>query len=64
MLLKHGNLVCAYADFAKFIYEILDICSQQKNKTKKQKYIYVSENHNIMIVFSRLRYVVHLLLLV
>ena len=36
MLLKHGNLVCAYADFAKFIYEILDICSQQKNKTKKQ----------------------------
>ena len=35
MLLKRGNLICAHADFTKFIYKILDICSQQK------KYIYV-----------------------
>ena len=39
MLLKLGNLICAHADFAKFIYKILDICSQQKNKkqTKNKK---------------------------
>ena len=28
MSLKLGNLICAYADFAKFIYKILGICSQ------------------------------------
>ena len=28
MLLKLGNLICAHADFEKFIYKILDICSQ------------------------------------
>ena len=37
MLLKLGNLICAYADFAKFIYKILDICSQQKKKKKKKE---------------------------
>ena len=37
MLLKLGNLICAYADFAKFTYKILDICSQQKKKKKKRK---------------------------
>ena len=31
MLLKLGNLICAHADFAKFIYKTLDICSQQNN---------------------------------
>ena len=55
MLLKHGNLVCAYADFAKFIYEILDICSQQKNKTKKTK-IHIclgkSEYHDCFFPFA------------
>ena len=28
MSLKPGNLICAHADFAKFIYKTLDICSQ------------------------------------
>ena len=28
MSLKLGNLICADADFAKFIYKTLDICSQ------------------------------------
>ena len=28
ILLKLGNLICAYADFEKFIYKTLDICSQ------------------------------------
>ena len=28
MLLKLGNLICVHADFAKFIYKALDICSQ------------------------------------
>ena len=27
-LLKLGNLFCVHVDFAKFIYKILDICSQ------------------------------------
>ena len=31
MLLKLGNLICAHVDFVKFIYQTLDICSQQKN---------------------------------
>ena len=31
-LLKLGNLICAHADFVKFIYKLLDICSQQKKK--------------------------------
>ena len=30
MLLKLRNLICAHRDFAKFIYKILNICSQQK----------------------------------
>ena len=38
MLLKLGNLICAHADFAKFIYKISDICSQPR------KYIYVYKN--------------------
>ena len=29
MLLKLGELICAHADFAKFIYKTLDICSQR-----------------------------------
>ena len=29
MPLKLGNLICAHADFAKFIYKTLDICSQR-----------------------------------
>ena len=29
MLLRLGNLICAYVDFAKFIYKTLDICSQR-----------------------------------
>ena len=40
MLLKLGNLICIYAGFAKFIYKISDICSQQKKKrTEKEKKI-------------------------
>ena len=27
--LKLGNLICAHADFAKFIYKTLDTCSQR-----------------------------------
>ena len=38
MLLKLGNLICPHAGFAKFIYKILDICSQYK------KWIYVYKN--------------------
>ena len=41
MLLNLRNLICDHADFAKFIYKILDICSQQK---KKKKYVYVYKN--------------------
>ena len=29
MSLKLGNLICAHADFPKFIYKTLDICSQR-----------------------------------
>ena len=29
MSLKLGNLICAHADVAKFIYKTLDICSQR-----------------------------------
>ena len=29
MLLKLGNLICVHADFAKFSYKTLDICSQR-----------------------------------
>ena len=39
MLLKRGNLICAHADFAKFVYKILDICSRQKKQKNKQTYI-------------------------
>ena len=44
MLLNLRNLICDHADFAKFIYKILDICSPQKKKKIHiciQKYIYV-----------------------
>ena len=41
---RDRNLICAHADFAKFLYKILDICSQQKLKTttttKKKIYVY------------------------
>ena len=33
-LLKLGNLIFAHADFVKFIYKLLDFCSQQKKKKK------------------------------
>ena len=29
MSLKLGNLICAHANFVKFIYKTLDICSQR-----------------------------------
>ena len=35
MLLELGNLICAHADLAKFIYKTLDICSQQNNNNRK-----------------------------
>ena len=51
MLLKLGNLICAHADNAKFIYKPRNICSQPKKKYIKtiiviihicvQKYIYM-----------------------
>ena len=67
MLLKLENLICAHADFAKFIYKTLDSCSQQMNNdniyvyTKMHIYLGKSEYHNR---FYRLPYVVHLLFLV
>ena len=61
ILLKLGNLVCAYAALAKFIYIILDICSKQKKTKKKHTCLGKSEYHNR---FSRLPYNVHLLFLV
>ena len=30
-ILKPAKFICAHVDFAKFIYKILVICSQQKN---------------------------------
>ena len=45
MLLKLGNLIRAHAVFAKFIYKILDISSQQKKKQQQQhKNISVHKN--------------------
>ena len=32
LLLKLQNLIFAHAEFAKFIYKLLDICSQSKRK--------------------------------
>ena len=70
MLLKLGNLICAYTDFAKFIYKILDIGNQQNNNNNNNNtYMYTkihiclgkSEYHNC---FSRLPYVVYSLFLV
>ena len=29
MSLKLGNLICAHADFAKFMHKLLHICSQR-----------------------------------
>ena len=40
MLLKLGNLICAHADNAKFIYKPRNICSQPKKK------IYKNNNKN------------------
>ena len=42
MLLKLGNLICAHADFAKFIYKTLDICSQENNNNNNNN----NNNHN------------------
>ena len=40
-----GNLICAHAGLAKFIYKILDIFSlQKKTKKKKKKNINVYKN--------------------
>ena len=43
---RDRNMICAHADFAKFLYKILDICSQQKLKTTTTttKNIYVYKN--------------------
>ena len=46
MSLKPGNLICAHSDFAKFIYKILGICSQQKKKRKEKK-IHMSQKIRI-----------------
>ena len=45
-VIKTWKLICAHANFAKFIYKIFDICSQQQ---KKGTYVY--KNQNIIIVF-------------
>ena len=56
MLLKLGNLICAHADNAKFIYKSRNICSQQKKNIITiiviihiciQKYIYMSSKIGI-----------------
>ena len=52
MSLKLGNLICAHADFAKFIYKILDICSLQKKKKEKHICIQKSEYHNRFFPFA------------
>ena len=54
MLLKLANLVCAHADFAKFIYKTLDISSQQNNNNNSNGYMHtkiynVWENQNIIV---------------
>ena len=46
MLLKLGNLICAYADFAKFIYKTFDICSQQKKKKENNNNDNDNDNNN------------------
>ena len=51
MLLNFGNLICAHADFAKFIYEILGICSQQKRK-KIHVCLGKSEYHKCFFPFA------------
>ena len=55
MLLKLGNLICAHADFAKFIYKLLDICSQQEKNTYMYTKIHIclgkSEYHNRFFLF-------------
>ena len=61
MLLKLGNMICAYADFAKFIYKKQDICSQPKNPKKPQICLEKFEYGNRL---SSLPYVAHLLFLV
>ena len=53
MSLKLGNLIGAHADFAKFIYKILDICNQQKKN--KNLCIQKLEYHNRFFPFA-LRY--------
>ena len=63
MLVKLRNLIYAQGDFAKFIYKILDICSQQKKIHNVYKNTFMSKNQNIIIVFSRSPNVVHLLFL-
>ena len=51
--LKLRNLICAHADFAKFTYKILDICSQQKKHiyTKIHIHLAKSEYHNRFFLF-------------
>ena len=63
MLLKLRNLICTHTDFAKIIFKVLNICSQQKKKKKKKTYMYTkihiclgkSEYHNQFFPFA-LRY--------
>ena len=46
MLLKLGNLICAHADFAKFICKTLDICSQQNNNNNNNNNDNDNNNNN------------------
>ena len=52
MLLKLGNLICARADLASFIWKILDKCSEEEIDACIQKYIYVYEHHNRFFPFA------------
>ena len=50
------DLICAHADFAKFIYKILDIRGQQKNNTYMYTKIHIClgkpEYHNRFFPFA------------
>ena len=51
---RDRNLICAHADFAKFLYKILDICSQQKLKittTTKKTYMYTKIHNCLGLLF-------------
>ena len=50
MLLKLGNFICTHADFAKFIYKTLDICSQQNNNNNDNNNNNNNNNNNTIII--------------